>query len=94
MASDLRIRIGGATATITLNGANGEFTDQQVADVLRRYARSLGIAIDGTAQENLTAILEHIRDDVRRRARGAQAREAKATSDAAIEAQAETDNAI
>lgn len=89
MASDLRIRIGGATATITFGA-----TDQQVADVLRRYARSLGISIDGTAQENLTAILEHIRDDVRRRAKAAQVREEKATSDAAIEAQADADNAI
>lgn len=89
MASDIRIRIGAVSATLAINGS-----DQQTADALRRYARSLGIPINGTAQENLIAILEHWRDEVRRVSKQVQVAEADAVSHAANVAQAESDNPL
>lgn len=87
--ADLRLRVNGAVALISFNA-----TEEKTERILRRYARSLGIPTNGTAEENLTAILEHIRDDVSRRAMSVQVRDEKATADAAIEAQAEQDNEI
>lgn len=89
MASDLRLRVGGATAMITFAA-----TDQQVADALRRYARRLGIPVNGTANENLTAILEHIRDDVRRIAKEVQAAELRAANETTIQATVESENGL
>lgn len=89
MASDLRIRVGSASATITFAA-----TDQQMAEALRRYARRLGIATNGTANENLTAILEHIRDDVRRIAKAEQAAELRAANEATILSTVESDNGL
>lgn len=92
MASDLRVRVGNVTAMISLNGPDGQFSDAQVAAVLTRFANSLGIPISGTAQENLTAVLLHIKDDVRRRAKAVDVAERKAVSDAEIETEANAEN--
>lgn len=89
MASDLRLRIGAASAMITFGG-----TDQQVADALERFAVSLGIPNTGTATERLTAILEHLRDEVKRRSKDAQRASLRAANEAAIEQTVEQDNAL
>lgn len=89
MASDLRLRVGAATALLTFNA-----TDAQVADALRRFARSLGITIDGTPQEQLMAILEHFRDDVVRRSKAVQTAEKRAEGEAAIVAVVDAENAL
>lgn len=86
MPNDLRLRVGAATGTITFNPA---LSDAQVANALRRYARSLGIPTDGTPQENLTAILQHWLDDVRRRSKAVQLADLaaeRAASDAKLSA--------
>ncbi|MBK8051017.1 MAG: hypothetical protein IPK16_30345 [Anaerolineales bacterium] len=80
MASDLRLRVGGATGIITFNA-----TDAQVAEALRRYARRLGIPAGGTANENLTAILEHLRDEIRRIAKEVQTAELRAANESTIQ---------
>lgn len=89
MPQDLRLRVGSEVAQITLGG-----TAQQVADALTRFATSLGIPITGTATEKLTAVLEHIRDDVRRRSKAIQAADLRATNEATIAQQIETDNPL
>lgn len=89
MASDIRLRVGGATATLVFGA-----TDQQVADALRRYARSLGIAAEGTPQEQLAAILEHFRDDVVRRSKAVQTAEKRAVADVTIAAEVSADNPL
>ncbi|MES2934313.1 MAG: hypothetical protein V4805_12600 [Pseudomonadota bacterium] len=89
MPQDLRIRVGVEVATITING-----TAQQVAAALERYASSQGITITGTATENLTAILEHIKVEVRRRSKEVQKAQLEAANAAAIEATVELDNPI
>lgn len=92
MASDLRIRIGNVSAMISLNGSVGNVSDAQVADALRRFATSLGIPITGTPTENLTAILEHIKDDVKRRSRQTQRSELTIQYEQTIIAQIDADN--
>jgi hypothetical protein len=89
MASDLRIRVGTATGTITFGG-----TDTQIAAALRRYASSLGISVEGTAVENLTAILEHIRDDVKRISKQVQASELRSSNEAQIQQTVESENSL
>lgn len=91
MPNDLRLRVGAATATVTLNPA---LSDAQVANALRRYARSLGISIDGTPQENLTAILQHWVDDVRRRSKAVQLMDLAAERSIADAATVEADNPL
>lgn len=89
MASDLRLRVGNASATITFQA-----TDQQVATALRRFAGSLGIPVDGVPQENLLAILEHFRSEVVERSKAMQRAELRSEYDATIEATVEADNAL
>lgn len=89
MPQDLRIRVGVEVAQITFGG-----TPQQVAAALTRFATSLGIAINGTPTENLTAILEHMRDDVKRRSKAVQIASDLAVAQVAIEATAETENPL
>lgn len=89
MASDIRLRVGNVTALLTLGG-----TDQQIAQALTRYATSLGIPLNGTPTENLTAVLEHIRSDVKARAKQVQAAEKRVISEATIAAEVEADNPL
>lgn len=89
MPNDLRLRVGAVVAILPLGG-----TDQQVADALRRFARSLGITSEGTPQEQLTAILEHFRDDVKRRSKAVQTEQKRAEGEAAIAAIVDADNAL
>ena len=87
MPEDLRIRVGNEVGTIPLNG-----TPQQIAAVLTRYATALGIPTDGTPTQNLTAILEHIRDDVRRTAKQAHRQQLRAEADAQLNETIESEN--
>lgn len=89
MASDLRIRVGNASATLVINA-----TDQQVAEALRRYAQSLGIPLEGTANQQLGAVLEHWRDEVRRKSIQMLLAELDAASSAANRATAEAENQL
>lgn len=91
MSSQISLKVGNVTATLPI-GAN--VTDQQVAQALTRYAAGLGIPVNGSAQENLTAILAHIVDSIRRRAKAQQVADATTAAQAAIIAQAESDNAL
>lgn len=89
MASDLRLRVGGATALLTFNA-----TDAQVAAILRRFARNVGISVEGTPQEQLVAILTYLRDDVRARSITVQVADAREANEETIRQQAEADNAL
>lgn len=89
MPQDLRLRVGIEVATITLGG-----TPAQVAAALERFARSLGITINGTPQENLTAILEHFKSDVKTRSKAVQAAEKRLVSEAQIAAEVDADNPL
>lgn len=89
--ADIRLRVGAATATVTINPA---LSDAQIASALRRYARSLGIAVDGTPQENLTAIAQHWLDDVRRRSRAVHLADLAAERAASDAATVDGDNAL
>lgn len=89
MASDLRLRIGGASATITFGG-----TDAQVANAIRRYMRRLGIPIVDVPQTDMESFLNHLKDDVKRIAREEQIRESDAAAHATHIAQAELDNPL
>lgn len=89
MPQDLRLRVGNEVATIPLGG-----TPVQVAAALTRFAVSYGIPINGTPTENLTAILEHVRDDVRRRSKEVQTAEKSAIADATIQQEVEADNPL
>lgn len=87
--NDLRLRVGNEVAQITLGG-----TPQQVADALTRFATSMGIPTTGTPTENLTAILEYIKDEVKRRSKDTQRAQLRAANEAAITQQVEADNAL
>lgn len=87
--ADIRLRVGAATATLTFNA-----TDAQVAATLRRFARNVGVSVEGTNQEQLTAILEYIRDDVRSRSITVQVADAREANEATIRTQAEADNVL
>lgn len=89
MPQDLRIRVGTEVAQVTLGG-----TAQQVAAALTRFATSLGIPVDGTPTENLTAVLTHIVDDVRRRSKAAQTAEKQAVSNALIQQEVDADHPL
>lgn len=87
MPEDLRIRVGAEVATITLTG-----TPAQIAAYLRRYARSLGISVDGTPTENLVAILNHWRNEVIQVSKRVQTKELEDANKAAIAVTVEADN--
>lgn len=89
MPQDLRVRVGVEVATITLGG-----TPQQVAAVLERFAVRRGIPITGTATENLTAILEYVREEVKRYSKEEHRAQLNAANAAAIEVTVETDNTL
>lgn len=91
MSSQISLKVGNVTATLPI-GAN--VTDAQVGQALTRYANSLGIPVNGSAQENLAAILAHIVDAIRRRSKDKQVADATSTAQAAIVAQAESDNQL
>lgn len=76
-------------ATLALGG-----TDAQVKNTLERFAVRVGIPITGTATENLTAILEYIRDEVKRYSKEAHRAELRAANEAGIETTVELDNAL
>lgn len=87
MPNDFRIRAGSLVATYTFPG-----TDIQWAAILRRFARSLGISIEGTNQENLQAILDHYKDDTIRGSKAVQLAEKRAAAEAQLLAEVEIDN--
>lgn len=89
MPEDLRIRVGNLAATVPLGG-----TPAQIGAALSRFATSLGIPINGTPTENLTAILEHFRDDVKTRSKAVQTAEKRAVADATILQEVENDNPL
>lgn len=91
MSSQMTLKVGNTTATLPI-GAN--VTDAQVGQALTRYANSLGIPMTGTAQENLTAVLAHVLDDIRRRAKSQQLVELRAAQDAANQAAADADTQL
>lgn len=81
--------MGIEVGTITFPG-----TAQQVADQLQDLAASLGIPTNGTATENLVAILEHVRDDAKRRTRAVRKARKQTASEAQIEAELDQENAL
>lgn len=89
MPQDLRVRVGVEVGTVVING-----TAQQVADALRRYAVSLGIPTNGTATQNLEAILNSIIYEVKQRSKAVQTAELRAANEAAITATVDADNAL
>lgn len=89
MSSQISIKVASVTATVTLAA-----TDQQVAAALTRYATSVGIPTTGTPTENLTAIIVHIVEDIKRRAKAAQIAELRAAQDADNQATVDSDNAL
>lgn len=89
MPEDIRLRVGTEVVTLPLNGGASK-----VAAVLTRFATSLGIPITGTATENLTAILEHVRDDVKQRSKVQQQADLRKANEAAITATVDSDNAL
>lgn len=89
MASSIVLKVANTTATINFTAS-----DAMVAAALTRYATSLGIPTTGTAQENLTAVLLHIVDEVKRRSKAQQIAALEAAQDAANQAAAEGDNAL
>lgn len=91
MSSQISLKVGNVTATLPI-GAN--VTDAQVGAALTRYATSLGIPMTGTPTENLAAVLAHIVDNIKRRSKAAQVSDATTSAQAAIIAQAESDNAL
>lgn len=91
MSSQISLKVGNVTATLPI-GAN--VTDAQVAQALTRYAASLGIPVDGTAQQNLTAVLAHVVDDIRRRSKTQQLTELRAAQDVANQAAADADTQL
>jgi len=89
MAGNISITIGSNTFTLPLAATNA-----QIGSALTRYARSLGISTAGTNAESMTAILEHIRDDIRRRSKDAQLADIEAAQDAANQATVDADNPL
>lgn len=89
MPEDLRIRVGSEVATIPLGG-----TPAQIAAALTRVASSLGIPTSGTATENLTAILLHVKDDWKRTSKQVQRQELLAAQAAQIDSIVENDNPL
>jgi hypothetical protein len=87
MPNDLRLRVGAVVADLPLGG-----TTQQVADALRRFAAGLGISTEGTTQEQLVRVLEHVRDDVKRRAKAAHLAELEAAQAAGNQSTVDADN--
>lgn len=92
MASDLRVRVGGVTAMISLNGASGQLSDAQVGAAIERFMLELGIPITGTNVENLTAYLKHVKDDTARVAKRRHRREQEAERAAEITATVDSEN--
>lgn len=89
MPNDIRLRVANASATVTLNA-----TDQQVQAALTRYARSLGIPITGVAVDDLTSVINHWVDDVRRRSKAVEISDALAAAQVTAQQQADADNAL
>lgn len=87
MPNDIRIRAASLVSTYTFTG-----TDAQFAAILTRFARSQGIAITGTNQQNLDAIRDHYVDETRRGSKAIQAADLRAANEAAIAATLESDN--
>jgi hypothetical protein len=87
----MSIKVAGTTATRTVGSG---ITDAQVGAALARFARSLGIPITGVALDDLLAIVDHFVNDVRTRSKQVQVADANAAAQAAIVAQAESDNAL
>lgn len=89
MPNDIRIRASTLVSTYTFTG-----TDAQFAAILTRFARSLGISIEGTNQQNLDAIRDHYVDETRRGSKAIQAADIRAANEATIAQQVETDNPL
>lgn len=89
MASSLSITVGGASATLPINATNA-----QVSAALTRYARSLAIPVTGVAQDDLTAILAHFVDDVRRRSKQVEIADTLAAAQVTAQATADADNSF
>lgn len=89
MPQDLTVRVGIHVGTITFGG-----TPAQVADVLERFALRVGIPIVGTATENLVAILEYFRDEVKGKSKEEHRAQLNAANSAAIEATIEVDDVL
>lgn len=89
MSSQISLKVGATTATVPI-GAN--ITDAQIGQALTRYAASLGIPTNGTNLENLTAVLTHIVDNIKRRSKQVQVSDATTTAQTSIIATAEAEN--
>lgn len=87
MAGSISATVGPVTATEPINATNA-----QIQAALTRYARRLGIPTDGSAQENLAAILRHWIDDVRRVSKEAEAADERAAYEATVQAKVSADN--
>ena len=89
MAGSIAIAVGATTYSLPVNGTNA-----QIAAALTRYARSLGISTSGTNEQNMDAILKHIRDDISRRSKAVQLADLAAAQAAANQATVDADNAL
>lgn len=89
MSSVLTLKVGNTTVNLALGG-----TDQQVGDVLTRYAQARSLSLEGTAAERLTRVLELIRDDIKALSKRRQADDLRAASEATIATQTESDNPL
>lgn len=89
MSSQMTLKVANVTATVTV-GAN--ITDAAVAAALTRYARSLAIPITGVAQDDLAAILAHVVDDIRRRAKAVDVADQQAAAQASQQSTADSNN--
>lgn len=83
------MRIGNEVATIAIGG-----TPQQIGAALERFATSLGISLEGTPTEDMTRILEYVKDDIKRRSKQVQAAEKRVVSEATIQQEVEADNPL
>lgn len=94
MSSEIRLKVGNTEAVVSLNGPQGQFTDQQVGKALERYAKSVDLTLEGTLQNKLQTVLGYMVTDMRRRSRAVQRAELEAANRSAIDATVDTDNAF
>jgi hypothetical protein len=89
MPNDLTLRVGNDTATHTFPG-----TAAQVRASIVRICKSLGISTEGTPDEVGTRLLDHIVDDLQRRAEAASIAELEAAQRVANAAAAKAENPL
>lgn len=89
MPNEITIRAGTLTATYTFPGTNAQF-----AAILQRFARSRGISVEGTNQENLQSALDFLVKYIWLVSKAQQQVDEQAANQAAIQAKVEADNPL